>query len=88
MVKLQNRYVYKDSIHCKFFFLFAWKNDDFIQYIYIIWGRKKFLNQNEVANEKSFRSAALDHHILLRNISNVEKNNFRTLFFLSIHRQN
>ena len=32
----------------------------FIPYIYIIWGRAKFINQNGVANKKSLRSADFD----------------------------
>ena len=32
-----------------------------IQYVYIIWGREKFLGQNGVVNEKSLRSADLDN---------------------------
>ena len=30
-----------------------------ILYIFIIWGRKKFISQNGIANEKSLRNAAL-----------------------------
>ena len=62
MVKLQNRYVYKNSYK----FIFDLLGKMMISYhigIYVIWGSEKFLSQNRAANEKSLRSAGLKDKI-------------------------